>query len=191
MRKAAVKRKAVASAEEAIAEDAPLEYRPEDRMGINVWIAGILYPCALIYYGWITNEGLYWLVPMVGAVFFGFGSMLVFGAATTMLTEFVPGRSSSAVAVNNCRFLYFSNQRIHSSTKIYPVVRNICSCIGGIVAEPLIVAIGNGWLFTILGIAGLVSISIIWVMRKVRHQFFNLSTATNSFLALVWSEMEI
>lgn len=106
MKRAAHKRRAAASLESGVPEDAPLEYRPEDRMGINVLIAGILYPCAILYYGWMVNAGLYWLAPMVGTTFFGFGSMLVFGSATTMLTEFVPGRSSSAVAVNNCEFYF-------------------------------------------------------------------------------------
>ncbi|KAH0612163.1 uncharacterized protein H6S33_010215 [Morchella sextelata] len=147
MKRAAHKRRAAASLESGIPEDAPLEYRPEDRMGINVLIAGMLYPCAILYYGWMVNQGYYWLAPMVGTTFFGFGSMLVFGASTTMLTEFVPGRSSSAVAVNN-------------------FIRNICACIGGVVAEPLIVAIGNGWLFTILSLAGLCSLSTVWIMRK-------------------------
>lgn len=107
MRQAAIKRQTAASPESGTpVDEAMLEYRPEDRMGINVWLAGILYPCALIYYGWIADAGLYWLVPAVGTMFFGFGSMLVFGSATTMLTEFVPGRSSSAVAVNNCKFQF-------------------------------------------------------------------------------------
>lgn len=107
MRQAAIKRQTAASLESGTsADEALLEYRPEDRMGINVWLAGILYPCALIYYGWIADAGMYWLVSMVGTTLFGFGSMLVFGSATTMLTEFVPGRSSSAVAVNNCKSRY-------------------------------------------------------------------------------------
>lgn len=107
MRQAAIKRQTADSPESgAPVDEALLEYRPEDRMGINVWLAGILYPCALIYYGWTADAGLYWLVSAVGTMFFGFGSMLVFGSATTMLTEFVPGRSSSAVAVNNCKFQF-------------------------------------------------------------------------------------
>ncbi|KAJ8608096.1 hypothetical protein MRB53_039845 [Persea americana] len=64
--------------------------------------------------------------------------MLVFAAVTTMLTEFIPKRSSAGIALNN-------------------FVRNILSCVGTIVAQPLIVAIGTGWLFTILGLVCLFS----------------------------------
>jgi hypothetical protein len=64
------------------------------------------------------------------------------------LTEFLSKRSSSGVAVNN-------------------FVRNIFSCVGGIVAQPLIQAIGNGWLFTILGIICWISaFSVVWAMKR-------------------------
>jgi hypothetical protein len=44
-------------------------------------------------------------------------------------------------------------------------MRNIFSAVGGIVAAPLIFAIGNGWLFTILGILTLASASVVWSMK--------------------------
>jgi MFS family permease len=83
-------------------QNSPLEYRPEDRMGLNAWIAGCLFPLALLMYGWVVQEGVFWFVSCIATFLFGIGSMLVFSVATTMLTEFVPGRSASAVAVNNC-----------------------------------------------------------------------------------------
>jgi Mn2+/Fe2+ NRAMP family transporter len=55
--------------------------------------------------------------------------MLIFNVTTTMLTEFVPNRSSTGVALNN-------------------ILRNTLACIACIIAEPLITAIGTGWLFT-------------------------------------------
>jgi len=125
-----------------------LIFRPEDRMRENAWIAAVLYPGALIWYGWTAEKGIIWIVPMIANFFFGVGSMIIFGVSTTMLTEFMPKRSSSGVAVNN-------------------FVRNIFSCVGGIVAQPLIDAIGNGWLFTGLGVICLVSAcTVVWAMRK-------------------------
>ncbi|KAL8916205.1 MAG: hypothetical protein Q9208_008657 [Pyrenodesmia sp. 3 TL-2023] len=62
-------------------------YRPEDRMRENAWIAAILYPAALIWYGWTAEKGVHWAVPLVANFFFGIGSMLVFAMSTTMLTE--------------------------------------------------------------------------------------------------------
>ena len=59
--------------------------------------------------------------------------MLIFGAATTMLTEFMPKKASNGVAINNA-------------------VRNIFSFLGTLLSEPAIRSIGNGWLFTILAV---------------------------------------
>ena len=87
------------------------------------------------------------LTQMIANFFFGIGSMLIFAMATTMLTEFMPKKASAGVAVNN-------------------FVRNIFSAVGGAVAEPLILAIGNGWLFTGLGVIAAASSIIIWAMRR-------------------------
>lgn len=141
-----------------------LVYQPEDRMRENAWLGAVMYPVCLIWYGWTAEKGVFWLAPvcypnpdwlaakltkrqMIANFFYGVGSMLIFAMATTMLTEFMPQRSSSGVALNN-------------------FVRNIFSCVGGIVGAPLIASIGNGWLFTILGLWALSSASVIWAMRS-------------------------
>ncbi|KAK1984820.1 major facilitator superfamily transporter [Colletotrichum cereale] len=128
--------------------DGKLVLLPEDRMRENIWIAATVYPASLIYYGWVVEKGLFWFAPCIGLFTFGASSMLVFGAATTMLTEFMPKRSSGGVAVNN-------------------FVRNIFSCVGAVAAQPVISAIGNGWLFTILGIFTWVSGYVcVWTLRR-------------------------
>lgn len=129
-------------------ETGKLVYLPEDRMRENMWLAATLYPGALIWYGWTAEKGLHWIVPSIANFFFGCGSMLVFGAVTTMLTEFMPQRSSSGVAVNN-------------------FVRNIFSCVGGIVAQPWIQALGNGWVCTIIGLfAWVTGNAAIWMLKR-------------------------
>lgn len=93
----------------------------------------------------VPNQGP---LQMIANFFFGLGSMIVFAMATTMLTEFMPRRASTGIAVNN-------------------FMRNIFSCVGGVIADPLIRAIGNGWLCTILGIVALISGGVtIWAMKK-------------------------
>ncbi|KAK0719530.1 major facilitator superfamily transporter [Lasiosphaeris hirsuta] len=125
-----------------------LIYLPEDRMSENMWLAATMYPAALVWYGWSAEKGLPWIVPCIANFFFGCGSMLVFGAATTMLTEFMPRKSSSGVAVNN-------------------FVRNIFSCVGGIVSKPLIDAMGNGWLCTMVGLfAWITGNAAIWALKR-------------------------
>ncbi|EMD86246.1 hypothetical protein COCC4DRAFT_31524 [Bipolaris maydis ATCC 48331] len=114
-------------------ENGKLIFRPLDRIRENAWIAAILWPAALIVYGWTAQYGIHWVVPMISNFFFGIGSMLVFALVNTILTEFMPRRAASGIALNN-------------------FVRNMCSFVGAVVAEPILTAIGNGWLMTILGL---------------------------------------
>lgn len=43
-----------------------LVYQPEDRMRENAWLGALLYPAALIWYGWTAEKGVYWLCPVSG-----------------------------------------------------------------------------------------------------------------------------
>ncbi|KAK7719027.1 hypothetical protein SLS63_010271 [Diaporthe eres] len=101
-----------------------LVFLPEDRLRENAWLAASMFPAAMLWFGWCADKGVFWLAPMVANFFFGFATMLVFGAATTMLTEFMPKKSSSGVALNN-------------------FIRNIFSCVGVVVTQPLIGAMGE------------------------------------------------
>jgi multidrug resistance protein len=38
--------------------------KPEDRMRENAWIAGFVFPAALIWYGWTAQNGVHWIVPV-------------------------------------------------------------------------------------------------------------------------------
>ncbi|CBF81466.1 hypothetical protein AN5656.2 [Aspergillus nidulans FGSC A4] len=127
-------------------EKGNLIFRPEDRMRENAWLGALLYPAGLIWYGWTVDKGVFWLAPMIANFFFGIGSMLIFSMVTTMLTEFMPKKSSEGVALNN-------------------FTRNIFSCVGSFVTAPIIGAIGNGWLFTIIGLVAFASSGVIVVMR--------------------------
>jgi multidrug resistance protein len=125
-----------------------LIYHPEDRLRENAWLGAIMFPLALIWYGWSARYGTFWLVPMIANFFFGVGSMLIFAVVTTMLTEFMPKKASHGIALNN-------------------FVRNIFSCVGSLVASPLIDWCGDGWLFTVIGVWCLISgILVIWSMRR-------------------------
>ncbi|KAJ6083937.1 hypothetical protein N7486_010737 [Penicillium sp. IBT 16267x] len=127
-------------------EKGRLVFHPEDRMRENAWLGAFLYPAALIWYGWTVEKGVFWPAPIIANFFFGIGSMLIFSMVTTMLTEFMPKKSSIGVALNN-------------------FVRNIFSCVGSLITAPLINVIGNGWLFTILGVVGFGSAFVILSMK--------------------------
>ena len=41
-----------------------LMFRPEDRVRENAWIAAVMWPGALIWYGWMAEKGVFWFVPV-------------------------------------------------------------------------------------------------------------------------------
>lgn len=47
-------------------------------------LAAAISPGALIWFGWTAEKGILWIVPLIANFFFGFGSMIIFGTATTM-----------------------------------------------------------------------------------------------------------
>ncbi|KAK4503754.1 hypothetical protein PRZ48_004669 [Zasmidium cellare] len=129
-------------------EKGRLKFIPEDRMKENAWLGAILFPCSMVAYGWFAEKHINVAAPLVANFFFGVGSMLIFALVTTMLTEFMPRKASNGIALNN-------------------FVRNIFSCVGSVVTEPLIVAIGNGWLFLGLSVISIVAgAGCIWSMKR-------------------------
>ena len=129
-------------------EDGTMIYLPEDRLGVNLLLSFVVYPAALIWCGWTVQYGVHWTVPSIATFVYGGGVMLVFSATTTMLTEFTPKQSSSGVAVNN-------------------FVRNIFSCVSTVAAQPLIDAIGHGWLMTMIGLLTCgIGLGSMWLLKR-------------------------
>ncbi|GAP84661.1 putative MFS multidrug resistance transporter [Rosellinia necatrix] len=125
-----------------------LVFYPEDRVRENAWVSASLYPGALVWFGWAAATHRHWAVPSVANFFFGAGSMLVFSMATTMLTEFMPRRASSGVALNN-------------------FARNILSATGAVVGQPLIDVIGIGWLATAIALIAWVAGNLaLFLLRR-------------------------
>lgn len=131
--------------------DGKLKFLPEDRMKENMWISACFYPAMFIWYGWSVEKGLHWAVPMVAGLVYGVFGMLLFGAVTTVLTEFTPKRSSSGIALNN-------------------FVRNILSCIATVVTQPIIDAMGTGWMCTMVGLFALVTTLGALIALKTQGQ---------------------
>ena len=124
------------------------QLEPEGRFGINTWVGAIMYPLGILIYGWTIDKGLFVIIPEIGTFFFGLGMMINFATTTTYLIDAVPGRSSSAVAMNT-------------------LIRNIFAALGAIIGKPLIETLGNGVLFSVLAAVGLASSTFIWAIIQV------------------------
>lgn len=87
---------------------------------------------------------------MLGHLFIGLSAGLIFTLVTTVVVELIPQRSASLVALNS-------------------LARNIFAAVGTAIAEPLLSALGNGWMFLIA--AGLTVVSaFVMVMMKRNGQ---------------------
>ncbi|KAI0201954.1 major facilitator superfamily domain-containing protein [Astrocystis sublimbata] len=137
-------------------EHGRLIFYPEDRVRENAWLSSALYPGALLWFGWSVQTHQHWVVASVANFFFGVGSMLVFSMSTTMLTEFMPKRASSGVALNN-------------------FVRNILSATGAVVGQPLISAIGFGWLATAVALIAWISAFTSLILLRRNSQKWRAS----------------
>ncbi|OJK02619.1 hypothetical protein ASPACDRAFT_39929 [Aspergillus aculeatus ATCC 16872] len=141
-----IMRRRAKSAGRLNSETGQIQYLPGDRMGENAWLASVIYPAAGLWFGWTIDKGIFWLVPCIATFFFGLGSSTVFSMTSTMLTELLPGRTSTGVALNN-------------------VLRNALACLVVVVMQPLIDAIGPRWIFTGLAVIGWASVGILWLFR--------------------------
>ncbi|KXG49612.1 Major facilitator superfamily domain, general substrate transporter [Penicillium griseofulvum] len=132
---------------------------PVDRLGENCLFAGILFPGALLWWGWAADKHTFWLVPLLGNFFYGVGGMILTNVTMTMLTEFTPKNSTIGVAVNN-------------------LMRNSLSCVSAIIAQPLFDAIGTGWSFTAVCLFCLLSGVPLILLRIKRDEWSRQMKAT-------------
>ncbi|RJE25040.1 Major Facilitator Superfamily [Aspergillus sclerotialis] len=125
---------------------------PEDRIRENALVAGIMYPLALLWWGWTIDKRVFWIAPLIANFFFGFGCMLITNVTMTMLTEFTPKKSSTGVAVTN-------------------LLRNSLACVAAVIEEPLANVMGSGWLFTAACLLCLLSGGSLIFMRRNRERW--------------------
>ena len=155
-----------------ISAEGRLVYLPEDRMRENAWVGAVIYPAALIWYGWTAEKGVLWVAPVSQSNDVG-----------SRICK-VPNPLTRGRDTDDCQLLlrrglnaYFCHgdnhvDGVHAQTReLGGGVEQFDSKLlshgaGGIVGAPLIDAIGNGWLFTILGIWALSSASVIWAMKR-------------------------
>lgn len=84
---------------------------------------------------------------------------MILGLATTVLVELIPPQASNLMALNS-------------------VGRNAFAAVGGSVAQPLMDAVGPGWLFTGLGVFAMLNVGLmVWMKSRAvkwREQLWSL-----------------
>jgi MFS family permease len=73
---------------------------PEYRLPPSIG-GGIITVIGLFWFAWTINPSVHWAVPLIGAGFFGGGTVLVFSGVFTFLVEAFPLYAASALAANS------------------------------------------------------------------------------------------
>lgn len=61
----------------------------------------VLVPVGIFWFAWTTVESVHWIIPIIGSVFFGTGTLLVFSGVFTFLVDAYPLYAASALAANS------------------------------------------------------------------------------------------
>lgn len=80
---------------------------PEMRLPACVFFACFI-PISFFWYGWTADKHVFWLVPLLGLIPFGFGMMGIFIPIQTYLIDCFPEFAASAVAGLTVRFAFSS-----------------------------------------------------------------------------------
>jgi len=103
---------------------------------------------ALVGYGWAIQLRVHPSVPLILQLFIGARCTIVLQQFSTLIVDIFPGKAGTAAASNN-------------------ITRCTLSAAAVALLQPMKEAIGNGWMFTILGlIDGLSSIFAVMILRK-------------------------
>ncbi|CEP09811.1 hypothetical protein [Parasitella parasitica] len=124
----------------------------------------VLIPAGYLIYAWTTEEGVGVYAPLIGLFVYALGQMSAFTPTSVYLVDSKPGRSASAVAINNC-------------------VRSITAAIATIFSSQCMEAAGTGVLFTILAavnVANCFTLVAVMVWGKKWREKFEERTSTGT-----------
>ncbi|KAF5247333.1 hypothetical protein FANTH_6424 [Fusarium anthophilum] len=118
--------------------------RPEDRLILMKWL-GPITPLGLFIYGWTAENGVHWIVPIIGTFIVGFGSLFVIIPGQIYLVDsFGAEAAASALAANM-------------------LVRSPFGAFLDLTAEPLYSTLGLGWGNSVLGFICLAFTPVPWI----------------------------
>ncbi|KAI8080746.1 major facilitator superfamily domain-containing protein [Gilbertella persicaria] len=92
-------------------------------------------PAGYLIYGWTTEKDTGIYAPIIGLFLYALGQMWAFTPTSVYLVDTKPGYSATAVGVNAC-------------------IRGIAAAITTVFSSTAVDALGNGIMFTILGVVG-------------------------------------
>lgn len=105
---------------------------PERRLLLMIW-GGPCVPISLFWYGWSANYQAHWIVPIIGTIFIGVGTIFVTASAQLYMMDM------------------FGSQGAASALAATTLVRNGSGAFLALAANPLYSRFGLGWGNSVLG----------------------------------------
>lgn len=121
----------------------------EDRLSINMWIAGFaIVPLGSLLFGWGAEKLFSIAVPIIGFTIYNFGMAQVIAAGAAYTVNCIPGQGSSATAAAN-------------------FLRMIFACIASLIAQIVVDSVGYGYYGVILAAINIICCALFyWVKLK-------------------------
>ncbi|KAG0358389.1 hypothetical protein BGZ54_010440 [Gamsiella multidivaricata] len=119
----------------------------EDRLSLNMWIAGFaVVPLGSLLFGWGAEKHLSIAAPIIGFAIYNFGMAQVLAAGAAYLVNCIPGQGSSATAAAN-------------------FLRMVMACIFSLIAQIIVDHIGYGYYGVILAALNIVCMALFYLVR--------------------------
>ncbi|KAL6229261.1 major facilitator superfamily domain-containing protein [Aspergillus navahoensis] len=80
--------------------NSPGRSAPEHRLPPTI-LGSVIVPISLFWFGWTTDSGVHWMIPIMGSALFGCGIILVFNGVFTFLVDAYPRYAASTLAGNS------------------------------------------------------------------------------------------
>ena len=115
-----------------------------------------MLPIGLFLYGWTAQEGVHWIVPIIGTSFVGFGLLATFMPITTYLVDAFTVYSASALAANT-------------------ILRSLVGAVLPLAGPAMYKTLGLGWGNSLLGFIalGCVPIPVVFYLygERIRRRW--------------------
>jgi hypothetical protein len=113
---------------------------PEARL-YPMMAGSFFFAGGLFLFGWTSSPSIFWLVPLIGAAFMGFGFFTIFQAALNYLIDTFQKYAASAVAANT-------------------FLRSVFAAAFPLFTNPMFHGIGVDWASSVLGFVAVAMIPI-------------------------------
>lgn len=156
---------------------AGLEHKPEVRLAPALTIpSGLALPAGLFIYGWTTDKGVHWIVPMIGVLIFTAGLMGVMVSRSLNLVVTCKQKLTRCHQMSVQNYLLDTYPRHAASvTAALTVLRSLLGAVLPLGGLQMYNALGLGWGNSLLAFVSLALVPIPFVFfifgERIRSKF--------------------